>query len=149
MTSQGISCVAGGVLTSAATGITVVEHPAGWIMASADHSWRVEADTQSWFVIRSERSDHVLTVSSFDETELILAALPHSTRHHWRIISYPERGDVVIISRVTGLALTAGSPEAGRPASVGLTAYRGAATQHWSFTGHPGRLHADRPEPRP
>ena len=73
-----------------------------------------------------------------DNTPIMLTAVPPDTRHHWRIVPYPERGNVVIISRVTGLALTAGSPDADRPAPVGLTAYHGAATQHWSFTHHPG-----------
>lgn len=140
MTGQGITCVAGGSLTAALTRLTVLDRPAGRAMATAlaGHTWRVETAAPGWFVFRYQPSGQVVTVSGRDNTSVILAAATSGTRHHWRIISYPERRSAVIISRATGLALTAGSPDAGRSAPVELTAYHGAAAQHWSFTHHPG-----------
>ena len=38
-----------------------------------------------------------------------------------------------------GLSLTAASPDECRSARVGLTAYHGAVSQHWSFTDHSRR----------
>jgi hypothetical protein len=147
MTGQGITCVAGGSLTAAQTRVTVLDHPAGLAVATAlaGHTWRVETAAPGWFVFRHQPSGQIVTVSGRGNTSVILAAATSGTRHHWRIIPYPERRSVVIISRVTGLALTAGSPDAGRSAPVGLTAYHGAAAQHWSFTHHPGASHAFQP----
>ena len=144
MTGQGITCVAGGSLTALLTGLTVLEHPADRAVATAlaDHTWRVETAAPGWSVFRYEPSGQIVTVSGRDNSSVVLAAATSGTRHKWRIIPYPERRSVVIISRATGLALTAGSPDAGTPAPVGLTAYHGAATQHWSFTEHPGASHA-------
>jgi hypothetical protein len=112
MTGQGITCVAGGSLTAALTRLTVLGHPAGRAAATAraGHSWRVETAAPGWFVFRHQPSGQVVTVSGRDNTSVILAAATSGTRHHWRIIPYPERRSVVIISRVTGLALTAGPP---------------------------------------
>jgi hypothetical protein len=139
MSSQCITCVAGGLLTIAEADVTV-EHAADWTMtaAPAGHTWHVATAAPGWFAFRCHRTGQLLTVSGRDDTVVMLTAAAGDTRHHWRIIPYPERGDVVIISRVTGLALTAGSPNADRSAPVGLIAYHGAATQHWSLTDHPG-----------
>jgi len=42
-----------------------------------------------------------------DDALVMLTARTQGTRRHWRIIPYPELRDVVIISPVTVLALTA------------------------------------------
>lgn len=138
MTGQGITCVAGGSLTVALTKLTVLDHPADRAVATAlaGHTWHVETAAPGWFVFRYQPSAQIVTVSGRDNSSVVLAVATTGTCHHWRIIPYPERRSVVIISRVTGLALTAGSPDAGRSAPVGLTAYHGAAAQHWSFTYH-------------
>jgi hypothetical protein len=147
MTSQGITCVAGGSLTAGPAGLALVEHAICRTTAAAPpgRAWCIETAAPGWFVFRRRQDSQVLTVSGRNDTEVILAATAPGTRHHWRIIPYPERGNVVIISRVTGLALTAGTPAEGRPSPVGLTAYHGAATQHWSFTDRKGASHAFQP----
>jgi hypothetical protein len=67
---------------------------------------------------------HPVTISAgphmplprIDDAVVMLTARTQGTRRHRRIIPYPERRNVVIISRVTGLALTAAPPdEAGQP----------------------------------
>ena len=140
MTSHDISCAAGGSLTAAPAGLTIVERMAGQPTAAApaNPAWRVETVAVGWFAFRSRPSGQVLAVADDDNTLVILTAVPQGTRHHWRIVPYPQRGNVVIISRVTGLALTAASPDECRSAPVGLTAYHGAVAQHWSFTDHRG-----------
>jgi hypothetical protein len=148
MTSHDITCAAGGWLMATPTSLTVVQHPIRPPMASAPAGpvWRVETTAPGWVTFCCRSSGRVLVVSGLDDTLVVLAATAEGTRHHWRIISYPERGNVVIISRVTGLALTAGSPGAGGSASVRLTAYHGAAAQHWSFTDPQGGTDASQSE---
>jgi hypothetical protein len=124
MTGQGITCVAGGSLTAALTRLTVLDHPAGRAVAAAlpSHTWCVETAARagsSSVISHPGRSSPCPAV-----TTRRLSSWPRPrARHHWRIIPHPERRSAVIISRVTGLALTAGSPDAGRSAPVGLTAY--------------------------
>jgi hypothetical protein len=140
VTSQDIVCAAGGLLIAVAGRLTVVDK-ADQTTAGAplDAAWHVETAAPGWFVFRHEPSGQVPAVSRRNDTEVTLVTIAEGTRHHWRIIRYPERGNAVIISRVTGLALTAGTSDGGRPPPVGLTDYCGAVTQHWSFTTHLGR----------
>ena len=140
MTNHDITCAAGGFLTAIPTCLTVVERPIRRPMAStpASPAWRVETTAPGWFTFSCRSSGQVLVVSGQDGTLVVLAATAEGTRHHWRIIPYPERGSVVIISRMTGLVLTAGSPDGGGSAPVRLAVYHGAAAQHWSFTDPQG-----------
>jgi Ricin-type beta-trefoil lectin domain-like len=148
MTSHDITCAAGGWLTATPASLTVVQCPIARPMASAPASpvWRVETTAPGWFTVCCRSSGQVLVVSGQDDTLVVLAATAEGTRHHWRIIPYPERGSVVIISRMTGFVLTAGSPGAGRSAPVRLAAYHGAAAQHWSLTDPQGGTDAIQPE---
>jgi hypothetical protein len=148
MVRNDITCAAGGSLIVAPTGLTVVDDSVGQPMATVPRSrgWRVETAAPDWFDFRCQSSGQVLAVCGQDDASVILTVATHGTRHYWRIIPYPERRSAVIISRVTGLALTAGSPTEGRSAPVGLTAYHGAVSQHWSFTDHQGGTDAIQPE---
>jgi hypothetical protein len=136
MTSHDISCATGGSLTAAPAGPTVAERIAGQptVAAPARPAWRVKTAAPGWFTFRSHPSGHVLADADDDDTLVILTAIAQGTRHHWRIIPSPERRDVVIIRRVTGLALTAAPPHECQPARVGHTTYNGAVSKHWSFT---------------
>jgi hypothetical protein len=147
MTSNDITCAAGGSLTASSAGVSV-EDPVARPDTAVPRSpgWRVETAAPGWLALRCQLSGQVLAVSGQDDTLLILTAAPQGTRHHWRIIPYPERRSVVIISRATGLVRTAGSSDAGRPARVALTAYHGAAAQHWSFIDHRGGTDATQRE---
>ena len=145
MTSQGITCIAGGLLTAARAGLTVVEHAAGRTMTTPppDRAWRVETATPGWFVFRCQPAGQVLTVSGRDDDlQVVLAAT--ATGYPPPLADHPlsrarKHGHHQPGDRTRPHS---GHTRAGRPPPVGLTAYHGAATQHWSFTDHQGGTHA-------
>jgi hypothetical protein len=148
MTSHDITCAAGGFPDAIPTCLTVVERPSAyrWPVRHLRPAWRWRQQRRAGLpslppVIRPASRQS----PAQDGTLVVLAATAEGTRHHWRIIPTPERG-AVIISRMTGLVLTAGSPDAGGSAPVRLAVYHGAAAQHWSFTDPQGGTDAIQPE---
>jgi len=95
--------------------------------------WRTEREFADWVTIRWQESGPFLTVSNLDETRVVLRDQVQVRRQHWKIIPYPEHSSSVIISRVTGFALTAGSSAEVLQWPVALAAYHGGTTQHWSL----------------